>query len=210
MKELNALMLPVAGFAFAMSASPGPVNIVSAMSGARFGAWRSFPYVLGATVGFVGILAAVGAGLGVSVARYPALVRLMAVLGAAYMLTMAWRIARVSLQQAHGQQDQDLVAPPSWLAGAVAQLINPKAWIVSFSAVSLFVATHPDYGAALWLCCTIFFVICLLSLWSWSLVGALVARWAGGVRIFNLVMAVLLAVSIVYFLLDMLDMLGKG
>lgn len=210
MKELNALMLPVAGFAFAMSASPGPVNIVSAMSGARFGAWRSFPYVLGATVGFVGILAAVGAGLGVSVARYPALVRLMAVLGAAYMLAMAWRIARASLQQAHGQQDpgQDLAAPPSWLAGAVAQLINPKAWIVSFSAVSLFVATHPDYGAALSLCCAIFFVICLLSLWSWSLVGALVARWAGGVRVFNLVMAVLLAVSIVYFLQDMLRSRG--
>jgi threonine/homoserine/homoserine lactone efflux protein len=202
MKELNALMLPVAGFAFAMSASPGPVNIVSAMSGARFGAWRSFPYVLGATMGFVGILASVGAGLGVSVARYPALVRLMAVLGAAYMLTMAWRIARASLQP--GTPAQDLDAQPSWLAGVVAQLINPKAWIVSFSAVSIFVATHADFVGALLLCCAIFFVICLLSLWSWSLVGALVARWAGGVRVFNLVMAALLAASIVYFLLDML------
>ncbi|MDF3822549.1 LysE family transporter [Leptospira sp. 96542] len=204
MKELSVLMLPVAGFAFAMSASPGPVNIVSAMSGARFGAWRSFPYVLGATVGFVGILASVGAGLGVSVARYPALVRLMAVLGAAYMLLMAWRIAHASLQPGSQAQARDLTAPPTWLAGAVAQLINPKAWIVSFSAVSIFVATHADYAGALVLCCAIFFVICLLSLWSWSLVGALVARWAGGVRVFNLVMAALLAVSIVYFLLDTL------
>lgn len=202
MKELSVLMLPVAGFAFAMSASPGPVNIVSAMSGARFGAWRSFPYVLGATVGFVGILASVGAGLGVSVARYPALVRLMAVLGAAYMLVMAWRIAHASLQP--GSRAPDLAAPPTWLAGVVAQLINPKAWIVSFSAVSIFVATRADYAAALSLCCAIFFVICLLSLWSWSLVGALVARWAGGVRVFNLVMAALLAGSIGYFLLDML------
>ncbi|MFO6421119.1 LysE family translocator [Hylemonella sp. W303a] len=202
MKELNALMLPMAGFAFAMSASPGPVNMVSAMSGARFGALRSFPYVLGATVGFVGILAAVGAGLGVSVARYPNLVRLMALLGAAYMLSMAWRIARASMQS--GTPAHDLAAPPTGWSGAVAQLINPKAWIVSVSAVSIFVATHTDYVAALSLCCAIFFVICLLSLWSWSLMGALVARWAGGVRVFNLVMAALLALSIVYFLLDLL------
>lgn len=202
MKELNALMLPVAGFAFAMSASPGPVNILSAMSGARFGAWRTFPYVLGATVGFVAILATVGAGLGVSVARHPTLVRLMAILGAAYMLTMAWRLARASLQP--NAQAQDLAEPPTWMSGVVAQLINPKAWIVSFSAVSLFVATHPDYRAALFVCCALFFVICLLSLGAWSLVGALVGRWAGGVRVFNLGMAALLAVSIGYFLLDML------
>lgn len=55
--------LPMALFALATSATPGPVNVLSAMSGARFGIWLSLPYVLGATTSFVAILVGLGMGL---------------------------------------------------------------------------------------------------------------------------------------------------
>ncbi|MDO8959031.1 MAG: LysE family transporter, partial [Rhodocyclaceae bacterium] len=132
--ELGSALLPMAGFAFATSASPGPVNIVSAMSGARFGAMRSIPYVLGATVGFIAILLLVGAGLGLFITRHPLVAKLLAIAGALYMLHLAYRIARASTDH---MLDGEVAAPPNLMAGVIAQVINPKAWIVSLSAISI-------------------------------------------------------------------------
>ena len=62
MSEYLVAVLSMASFAFATSASPGPVNIVAAMSGAEFGIKRSCSYVLGAALGFVTILVGIGVG----------------------------------------------------------------------------------------------------------------------------------------------------
>ena len=201
LQEISSFLLPMAGFAFATSASPGPVNIVSAMSGARFGATRTFPYVVGATLGFIGILLLVGIGLGSFVINYPWLAKLLALVGAIYMLYLAYQIARTSSSQ---MVQDDTSVSPSLMTGVIAQVINPKAWIVSLSAISIYVATSSYYATALMVLCIIFFVICALSLWCWSLLGAVFSRSPDAIRWFNLAMAVLLALSIVLFLQDIL------
>lgn len=199
--EIGSALLPMAGFAFATSASPGPVNIVSAMSGARFGAARCVPYVLGATVGFITILVLVGAGLGFFITQHPLVAKLLAVIGALYMLQLAFRIANASTDR---MLDGKVDMPPSMTAGVIAQVINPKAWIVSLSAISIYVATSNHYATALAIFCAIFFVICALSLWGWSLIGSSLSKHLGGIRRFNIAMAALLALSIMFFLYDVL------
>ena len=201
LQELGSVLLPMAGFAFATSASPGPVNIVSAMSGARFGVARTVPYVLGATLGFIAILLLVGIGLGTFVTSHPWLAKLLAVAGASYMLYLASRIARASTSRMF---DDDAAVTPKLMAGVIAQVMNPKAWIVSLSAISIYVATSRDYATALAALCLIFFVICALSIGCWSLLGAAFSRHPGAIRGFNLAMAALLALSIVFFLQDIL------
>ena len=55
-------MISMTMFALATSITPGPVNVVSLASGARFGVLKNIPYVLGATFGFVAVLALLGSG----------------------------------------------------------------------------------------------------------------------------------------------------
>jgi threonine/homoserine/homoserine lactone efflux protein len=192
--------LAMAGFALATSASPGPVNIVSAMSGAKFGTTRTVPYVLGATIGFVSILAITGSGLGSIVTGSPRVVLALGLLGSAYMLYLAFAIAKASMSSVG---DYKKSAPPNLVAGIVAQYSNPKAWLVSVSAISVYVAASPQYGTTLIALCGIFFVICFPSLLVWSYIGSSFSGRADRIRWFNIVMASLLALSIIVFVIDL-------
>ena len=51
-----SLLLSMAGFALAMSISPGPVNLVALGTGARYGFTASLRHVVGATLGFILLL----------------------------------------------------------------------------------------------------------------------------------------------------------
>lgn len=192
----------MAGFALATSASPGPVNIVSAMSGAKFGAIRTLPYVLGATVGFVSILAITGSGLSPVITRFPGIEQLLAIFGSIYMLYLAYKLAVASLSELGELENR---SPPNLVAGIFAQYTNPKAWIVAISAISIYVSTGTDYKATLALFCTTFFFICFSSLFAWSIIGSSFSRKLGSIKAFNLSMAFLLVVSIILFVIEFFD-----
>ncbi|MDR2851970.1 MAG: LysE family translocator [Burkholderiaceae bacterium] len=191
--------IAMAGFALATSASPGPVNIISAMSGAKFGVSRTTPYILGATVGFVSILASTGLGFSFVMTRFPFIVQILAILGSIYMLYLAYKLTRASMT---GIEEFEKQSPPNMVAGVFAQYINPKAWIVAISAISIYVSTSQRYAATLTVFCCIFFVICFPSLLIWSIMGASLSKKLGGIRLFNISMALLLAVSIAVFLVE--------
>ncbi|MFE3838753.1 phage head-tail joining protein [Pseudogemmobacter sonorensis] len=55
-------LLAMSGFALAASATPGPVNIIGAMTGARYGAARALAFVTGATASFLVLFLAFGTG----------------------------------------------------------------------------------------------------------------------------------------------------
>lgn len=204
--------VPMAIFALATSITPGPVNVLSAMTGAHFGVWNSLAYVLGATSSFVIILLMLGAGLQsvmVVVERHSAL---LAVIGGAYMLWLAWQIARDGGTLSIGEGSQPGACPepvhhrdrPGVMAGLLTQGTNPKAWIVALSAVSIYVSPHPEPGLRLAVFSLIFFVVCFLSLLAWVILGAQLTRFHGNVAWFNRIMALLLAVSVLVMLTDVI------
>ena len=59
-------------FAFVMSFTPGPNNIMLTASGANFGLARSTPHMAGVVVGYALLLCAAGGGLGALIAAIPA------------------------------------------------------------------------------------------------------------------------------------------
>ncbi|WP_253445294.1 LysE family translocator [Halomonas sp. Y3] len=201
MNDILITISSMAMFAFATSATPGPVNIVSAMSGARFGPLRSLPYVLGATSGFVAILLSVGAGLGAFITSYSIVAKVMAIVGSSYMLYLAYKIAASSGINSY---DENIDIPPGFSSGIIAQVSNPKAWIVSLSAVSIYISTSDNYVALLALFSGLFYVICAFSLWGWTFVGSKLSEHIVDFKVFNLVMAAVLSISIAFFLIDFL------
>lgn len=189
-------LLSMAMFALATSITPGPVNVLSFASGARFGVLKSLPYVLGATAGFVGVLLLLGGGAQSVIGFIQAYSTPIALLGAGYMLYLAWRIGTAPGEVSSVGPN----ARPGLLSGLFTQTSNPKAWFVALSAVSLYVLPHPAPTLQLSVFAVVFFVVCFLSLLVWVVVGAQISRAGFDARIVNRVMAVVLAASVLIML----------
>lgn len=183
------VFISMAAFALAASITPGPVNIVGLSSGARYGFWPSMRHVMGATLGFILLLVLAGFGVHEVLLRLPYMVQVIQWGGAAFLLYMAWKLARDDGQLTINEASQR----PSMLQGAIIQWLNPKAWLAAVAGMALFVA---DGDARLiWQFAAIYFVVCYLSLACWAYVGTFLRQYLDnpkGMRLFNRVMALLL------------------
>ena len=167
-------LISMAVFAFVTSITPGPVNIVLAMSGAQHGIRKSQPYVMGATVSFTALLAFMGMGLGALIGRYPNMIDYIKICGVAYMLYLAYRIIASGTNSSI--KAEYLRKPPGILDGVLTQLLNPKAWAVSLSASAIYVAGNESPILVLVTFGILFFFICYASLWTWAALGSKIAQ----------------------------------
>ncbi|NPD17143.1 LysE family translocator [Xinfangfangia sp. D13-10-4-6] len=187
-------LLAMIGFALAASATPGPVNIVGAMTGARYGAARALAFVTGATASFLVLFLAFGTGMLAGTGWILMLARPMTVIGSIYLLWMAWGLARDDGMV----ERQGLDHTPGFWSGALVQGLNPKAWLAVFSSLSTFVLPLANRGTGLIVFAVLFGAICWLSLALWAWGGARVGQRR--MRLFNRLMALALAVSVAWML----------
>ncbi|HAT1556662.1 TPA: LysE family transporter, partial [Aeromonas hydrophila] len=118
------LLLSMAGFALAMSITPGPVNLVALGSGARHGLAASLRHVVGATLGFILLLLLMGLGLGATLLQWPLAGEALRWAGVIFLGWMVWQL----LVDSGRVEGVDGVAPSFWY-GALMQWLNPKAWL---------------------------------------------------------------------------------
>jgi threonine/homoserine/homoserine lactone efflux protein len=130
--DMNRL-LGLAGFAFVGSITPGPNNALLWASGIRFGFRRTARHVVGTAVGMGALILAVAAGIGVLLRAVPGVELALKLLGSAYLLYLAVRIA-----SGHGGDRTDVARPLGVLGGAAFQFANPKAWLFALVAVGTF------------------------------------------------------------------------
>jgi len=183
-------------FALIGAISPGPVNIIATGTGANFGFMRALPHVLGATIAYTLIVFLVGIGLNEVLETYPQITVILQYLGGAFLLYMSYKIATAK------PLSTDTVAekkPPSLLEGALSQGLNPKAWLVSMSGVSLFVVANTPPALYLLIFCIISFVVCFIGVGSWAIIGHLIRKLLANERhqvVFNIVMGLLLSSTV--------------
>jgi threonine/homoserine/homoserine lactone efflux protein len=195
MPIMDAALVALIDFAFVMSITPGPNNVMLANSGANFGIRATMPHILGIVFGFSAMVVLVSAGLGSVLLAWPLLVPVMRWTGAAWMLWLGWKIATAP--------PVGSAAPRSVLgfAGAAAfQWINPKAWLIALGAASEFTRPDMPLGVQLVRIGVVFFLVALPCMLVWVLLGRGAARLLQTptqVRVFNVVMALLLVASLV-------------
>ncbi|MFG9942780.1 LysE family transporter, partial [Pseudomonas aeruginosa] len=80
-----ALLLAMGAFSLSLSISPGPVNLTIVASGANHGFRRTLPFVTGATLGFVLLLAFVGFWFVRAIEAYPRFFDYLGMAGAAFI-----------------------------------------------------------------------------------------------------------------------------
>lgn len=188
---------PLAAFAFATSITPGPNNLMLMSSGARFGLRRTTPHMLGVTIGFGVIAIAAGLGLARALEAEPSLRFVMTGVAAGFMLYLAWRLATAPDTGALGAEEAE-GRPLSFLEAALFQWVNPKTWAMALSAMTLYTPEEPSLGVIL-AAAAVFCAVNLPCVGVWAAAGVRLVgllRAPGQRRVFNRVMAALLALSV--------------
>lgn len=195
------LLLAFALFALVTSITPGPNNTMLLASGVNFGFNRSIPHILGISCGFFFLVLAVGLGLGAVFEAYPVLYSVLRYVGAAYLLYLAWKIARSGPMS---ETEQGQGKPISYWGAAAFQWVNPKAWVMAVGAISTYTPLQ-GYFTNVLVISAVFALINAPTVSLWAACGSLLRnvlrnpRW---LRLFNLGMAALLVISLYPLLLE--------
>jgi threonine/homoserine/homoserine lactone efflux protein len=177
--------------------TPGPSNIMLTAAGARAGVLGGLPCLLGVTTGMGVMMFVVPLGLGSLVLGHPLALGALHWGGALVLLRLSWKIA-TSGGRLETAPDR---GPVGYLGAAIFQWVNPKSWLVAASAAGTFLGAGAGdplaQAAALG---GLFVLAALPSCFLWLAFGAGVQRVLRGgrrLRIFNVAMGALLALSVV-------------
>lgn len=199
---MSSSLLAMGLFTLVGAITPGPVNVLAL----RHGAARSGPactsYVLGASASYAAVVWAMGQSGQWLLQALPRLSAAAQWLCAAYLLWLAWRLARAPARV--GEPSAPAAHSPSrtfqlLLQGAAVQTLNPKAWLVALAGVGLFVLPQADASRALLLFCSISLLACLIGVGCWALLGQWLAGWLRTERRqrqFHRLLALLLVASV--------------
>ena len=181
-------------FAFVASITPGPNNLMLMASGANYGYLRTIPHMAGVVVGFTTMLLLVGVGLIKIFDTVPASYLVLKVVSIVYLVYLAWRIATAA---APGEASAEGGKPFTFLQAALFQWVNPKAWTIGLTAITVYAPTR-SLGAIL-LLMIIFTAVTGPSISLWTLVGQQLRSLLTNkmrLRVFNGLMAALLIASL--------------
>ena len=188
--EFTALLLLTTAASF----TPGPNTTLSTALAANYGLKRSLHFVLAVPVGWGVLFGLCAAGVGSLVVAVPVLRHGIQVLGVAYLLWLAFKLARSSkLAEADGA-----LLNVTFAQGVMMQFLNIKAWMLALTVVAGWVAGLPDALARFAITLPLMMVFGLMSNLTYALAGSLLRDWlAQGGRLlwFNRGMAAVLVVT---------------
>ncbi|MEO3414560.1 LysE family translocator [Roseovarius sp. CAU 1744] len=188
------LLSALVAFAFVTVITPGPNNLMLMASGANFGFRRTLPHMLGIGIGFPAMILLVGIGIMGLFDLWPVSYTILKVFSVAYLLYLAWKIANAAPPknaQAEGK-------PLTFVQSAAFQWVNPKAWSMALSAITLY-ASSRDLPAVVWVA-GVYVCMSCLSTTGWTVLGQQMRRILKSparLRVFNWAMAVLLVATLI-------------
>ncbi|MCU1740766.1 MULTISPECIES: LysE family translocator [Pseudomonas] len=185
-----AFLFPFLLFAIVMTGTPGPNNAMVLVSGARVGVWRTMPLVWGIAAGVALQLVILGLGLGAVFEVIPGFHTALSIVGAAYILWLAWKIAS-SGPLVIGDEER---SPMGFFGGVVFQWINPKAWAMSISAAATYIPLE-NHLVNVFMTAALLAVVSTPCVGIWAVGGVVFRRFlmrANVALAFNIVMALVL------------------
>jgi len=193
------LIAAISVYYFVMYATPGPNNSILTASGIKFGFIRSIPNIIGISSGHGVQLALVCFGLGSLFTQFPILLEVLKYIGACYLLYLAWKMfgsLNISITE-------EKSSPLKYHEAILFQFVNPKAWVICITAVSLFYPENVNLIIGTLFLVIMSTIINLPSISMWAFGGSIIRRYLSNKKlktIIEWILAILLlgtAISIV-------------
>jgi threonine/homoserine/homoserine lactone efflux protein len=179
----------------ALAGSPGPATLSLAATGAAFGARRGFGYMTGINLGMVGVMAITACGIVGLLLALPGAMPVVIGLSSAYFAYLAYRIATAPPLAKAGEPHRQ----PSFLAGVILSLVNPKGYAAMAALFSSFVLIERPLEMDVAVKIALLAVIIAAVNIAWLMMGAVLTRFfrdPRSNRVINLTFAVLLIASV--------------
>ena len=193
------LIATISVYYFVMYATPGPNNSILTASGIKFGFIRSIPNIIGISSGHGIQLALVCFGLGSLFTQFPILLEVLKYIGACYLLYLAWKMfgsLNISITE-------EKSSPLKYYEAILFQFVNPKAWVICITAVSVFYPEKENLIIGTLFLVIMSTIINLPSISMWAFGGSIIRRYLSNKKlktIIEWILAILLlgtAISIV-------------
>ena len=191
------LFIALATFSFVSAVTPGPNNLLVMTSAANFGLRRTLPAWSGVCGGFTLMIVLVGIGLMRLFTAFPVSYLLLKSASVIYLLFLSWKIATAAPPDSV-EKNKTKGTPLTFLQAALFQWVNPKAWAMALTAVSVYAPPSPALIDIL-LVAFVFGVVTVPSVGVWAMLGMQLGRLLATplkLRIFNITTAVLLIASL--------------
>lgn len=156
-----------------MYATPGPNNSILTTSGIKFGFIRTVPNIFGIPTGHGIQLTLVCFGLGALFTQFPILLNILKYVGASYLLYLAWKMfGSLNISSA-----EDKLVPLKYYEAILFQFVNPKAWVICITAVSLFYPRDENIILGTVFMVVMSTVINIPSISMWALGGSIIRNY---------------------------------
>lgn len=175
-------------YAVVTAVTPGPNNIMSMSNGSRKGFRGAIPFNLGIWVGFSAVMLICTASCSMVSSLIPKIKLPMLIVGAAYMLYLAWETFRSSdsIEEDHSRD--------GFLSGLLLQFINPKIYIYCIMSMEAYILPfyNGNYPALFGFAMLLAFIGFVFTL-CWSAFGSVFKRlFSKHAKLMNTIMALLL------------------
>ena len=175
-------------YCFITAYTPGANNLLSMSNAIRLGFCKSVRFNFGILAGFAIVMSVCTAFSATLYSFLPKVKIVMQILGAAYMLYLAWKVWKSSSElSADGGKEA------SFLSGMVLQFANPIIYIYAITAMSLYILPVYHSGTALIGFTAILSLIGASGSFVWRLFGAAFCKFfSKHTKLVNAVMALLI------------------
>ena len=167
------LLVAISVYYFVMYATPGPNNSILTASGIKFGFTRTIPNIFGIPTGHGIQLALVCFGLGTLFTHFPILLNILKYVGAFYLLYLAWKM----FGSLNVSSTEDKSTPLKYYEAILFQFVNPKAWVICITAVSLFYPSDENIIIGTVFMVVMSTVINIPSISMWALGGSVIRNY---------------------------------
>ena len=156
-----------------MYATPGPNNSILTTSGIKFGFIKTIPNIFGIPTGHAIQLTLVCLGLGSLFLQFPYLMNVLKYMGAIYLSYLAWKM----FGSLNIKISEDKSAPLRYYEAILFQFVNPKAWMICITAVSLFYPDQENIFVGTLFMVVMSTIINIPSISVWAFGGSIIRKY---------------------------------
>jgi len=161
------------GVVFPLIFSPGPANIVFALSGAKQGIRKSLPLLLGVDLVYIICSLIIGFGLGEFLKSYPTFMIVIKLLGIMYIFYLVYKF----LKPARQTNNDETLTVYTFYDGMILQALNPKGWTMLFVMFSLFLDGSFDHTTQVIYLVIMVAIVNISTHFVWIIAGSLITQY---------------------------------